>query len=138
SFKTHICSSKDELYNFVSSQRDNWPLVVQELIEGPDSNLYFYSSFLSRGRELFGMSGRKVRASPPGLGRATIIESVEDTGVREAAQRMTAQWQISGPVALEFKKDRNGSYWFIEANVGRTEYCIDLMIQAGFNVPFIE
>lgn len=138
SFKTHVCNSAIELNEFVASEKKNWPLVVQEWIEGPDWNLYFYSCFLARGEDLFGMTGRKLRASPPGLGRATVMESFDDAGVREASSRLIRQWAISGPVSLEFKKDNEGKYWFIEANVGRTEYCIDLVIQCGFNVPLLE
>ena len=31
-----------------------------------------------------------------------------------------------------------GRYWMIEPNVGRTEYCVDLAIQSGINLPWIE
>ena len=138
SFKTHVCSNTKELLDFVRAQSENWPLVVQEWIDGPDSNLYFYTCFLAGGKECFGLAGRKVRASPPGLGRATVIETVSDPGVSEAAQILLGAFDISGPVAMEFKKDNDGKYWFIEANVGRTEYCVDLSIQAGFNIPYVE
>lgn len=138
SFKTHICSNEAELRSFIKIESSNWPLVVQEWIDGPDSNLYFYNCFLVRGQEHFGMAGRKVRASPPGLGRATVTETSEDPGVYEISQQLLKAFPISGPVALEFKKDNQGQYWFIEANVGRTEFCVDLPIQAGFNLPYIE
>lgn len=138
SFKTHICSNKAELLNFAKAESSNWPLVVQEWIDGPDSNLYFYNCFLVHGKEHFGMAGRKVRASPPNLGRATVTETSADPGVCEVSQQLLKAFQISGPVALEFKKDNLGQYWFIEANVGRTEFCVDLPIQAGFNLPYIE
>ena len=84
------------------------------------------------------MTGRKVRASPPGLGRATITETCDDRGVYEASQKLLGAFRISGPVALEFKRDNQGQYWFIEANVGRTEFCVDLPVQAGFNLPHVE
>jgi predicted ATP-grasp superfamily ATP-dependent carboligase len=138
SFKTHIAPDERHLRSFVSKERENWPLVVQEWIDGPDSSLYFYSCFLDHGTELFGMTGRKVRASPPGLGRATVIQSLDDDGVRLASSRLIKALPVSGPASLEFKKDAAGRYWFIEANVGRTEFCIDLPIQAGFNVPHME
>lgn len=138
SFKTHIVGSADELKEFVRTEKGNLPLVVQEWIEGADSCLYFYSCFLDKGRIVLGMTGRKIRASPPGIGRATIIESFEDDGVQAAAMKLIELWGISGPAALEFKKGLNGTYWFIEANVGRTEYCIDLLIQCGLNVPYFD
>lgn len=138
SFKAHIATDADHFRQFVSTERANWPLVVQEWIDGPDSNLYFYSCFLDKGREIYGIAGRKVRASPPGLGRATVIQTLEDAGVTSAAKQLLAAFKISGPASLEFKKDADGNYWFIEANVGRTEFCIDVAVQAGFNVPYME
>ena len=138
SFKTHICSDAGELRGFLEDQRDNWPLVVQEWIDGPDNSLYAYTCYVQDGAEVFGMSSRKVRASPPGLGRATVIETCDDTKVREESKKLLKVLDLSGPIATEFKRDLNGEYWFIEANVGRTEYCVDLAIQAGFNIPLLE
>src|SRR5262249_54862033 len=56
----------------------------------------------------------------------------------EAAAAFLQQLDLSGPVAVEFKRDAAGRFWFIEPNVGRTEYCVDLAIQAGFDLPVLE
>ena len=138
SFKACLIRTEAEMRAFVRRETVNLPLVTQEWIDGPDSSLYFYSCIVDKGNELYGLTGRKVRASPPGLGRATVIQTFEDEGVREAARTFLRNLNISGPASMEFKRDSEGRYWFIEANVGRTEFCIDLMIQAGFNVPFME
>ncbi len=53
-------------------------------------------------------------------------------------RKLIPAFDVSGPVALEFKKGPDGEFWFIEANVGRTEFCVDLAIQAGFNIPLLE
>lgn len=137
-FKTHRCETLDELYAFAGPRLDGGPLIAQEWIEGPDRSLYFYSCFSDRGAEYFGFTGRKVRTSPPEVGIATVIETEVEAGVREAARKLLPVLGLSGPVAMEFKKDALGRYWFIEANVGRTEYCVDLAIQAGFNLPDVE
>lgn len=138
SFKTQICRGKGELVSFLKKERNNWPLVVQEWIDGPDDCLFAYTCLMDQGKEVFGMSSRKVRASPPGLGRATVIQTFDDAGVQDESRKLLRILNISGPVATEFKKDRNGQYWFIEANVGRTEYCVDLAVQAGFDIPVLE
>lgn len=138
SFKTHICNDPAELVNFLEHQRANWPLVVQEWIDGPDDSLYAHTCFVHDGAEVFGLSSRKVRASPPGLGRATVIETFQDSKVHQESRKLIEVFGVSGPISTEFKRDRNGKYWFIEANVGRTEYCVDLAIEAGFNLPLLE
>lgn len=138
SFKTCLCDNQDDLISFVHTERDNWPLVVQEWVDGGDDSLFSYTTFLHHGDEVVSMASRKVRASPPGLGRATVVESVEDIGVESASKKLLEQLQVSGPIAMEFKKDSKGNYWFIEANVGRTEYCVDLAIQSGLDLPLLE
>lgn len=138
SFKTHVCRDAAALSAFVTAEQSNLPLVVQEWIEGPDNTLFSYTCLMEEGRELYGMAARKVRASPPGLGRATVVETDDDAGVRDASRKLIEVLNISGPLAMEFKRGPDGTYWFIEANVGRTEFCVDLAIQAGFNVPYLE
>lgn len=138
SFKTHRCDTSRELISFVQSRASDWPLIAQEWVEGGDSSLYFYTCFSINGDEYFGFSGRKVRASPPGVGIATVLETFDEPGVRDAAQKLLPELKVSGPIAMEFKKDSEGNFRFIEANVGRMEFCVDLAIQAGFNLPYVE
>jgi hypothetical protein len=138
SFKTYRCETEEEFRRFVRAQIDSWPLIAQEWIEGSDSSLYFYTCFSDSGREYYGFTGRKVRSSPPGMGIATVIETADEPGIRVAALKLLPVLDLTGPVAMEFKKDHAGNYRFIEANVGRTEFCVDLAIQAGFNLPYIE
>ena len=138
SFKTHVCRDAEALKKFVEAEQANLPLVVQEWIEGPDDSLFSYTCLMDHGRELHGMAARKVRASPPGLGRATVVETDDDPGVCEASRKLIQVLDITGPLAMEFKRGPDGTYWFIEANVGRTEFCVDLAIAAGFNLPYLE
>lgn len=72
------------------------------------------------------------------MGIATVLETVDNKQVREAPLRLLPIPEVSGPVAMEFKRDSQGRYRFIEANVGRTEHCVDLAVQAGFNLPYLE
>jgi len=138
-FKARRCATPDEFRRFVEgADRAAFPLVAQQWIGGPDTALYFYSCFAERGNDYFGLCGKKVRSSPPGVGIATVIETTRSDDVRDAARRLLRAFDISGPVAMEFKRDDEGVFWFIEANVGRTEYCVDLSICAGFNLPYVE
>lgn len=138
-FKAKKCPTGDELRDFVDSAPPAvFPLVAQQWIEGADSDLWFYSCLADRGQDVAGLSGRKVRSSPPGLGIATVLETADSAELRDTARLLLREFGISGPVAMEFKRDATGILWFIEANVGRTEYCVDLSICAGLNLPYLE
>jgi predicted ATP-grasp superfamily ATP-dependent carboligase len=62
----------------------------------------------------------------------------DNTEVLEMGRKFLAGLKLTGPVAIEFKRDAQGQYWLIEPNVGRTEYCVDLLIQSGLNLPLLE
>ena len=137
-FKTHLCHTEAEFLRFAQQQRDVWPLVAQEWIEGGDQALYFYMCFAEQGREVSGFTGRKVRASPPAMGIATILETHADDDVLHEGRQILATLGATGPVAMEFKRSPSGRLCFIEANIGRTEYCVDLAIQSGLDLPLME
>ncbi len=84
------------------------------------------------------LTSRKLAASPPGLGQGTIFTTERNAEIEDLTRQFLKGLDLSGPVALEFKRDNRGQYWMIEPNVGRTEYCVDLAIQSGINLPWIE
>lgn len=137
-FKALIVGSLDELRALTRLHQSELPFIAQELIDGDEGSLYACTTFLDHGRELCMFTSRKLAASPPGLGQGTIFTSEPNPEIEELTRRFVHGLDLSGPVALEFKRDRVGKYWMIEPNVGRTEYCVDLAIQAGVNLPWIE
>lgn len=137
-FKTFIATDHGELRRFVEGRAEQLPFVAQEYIEGGDEKLVFCTMFLDRGREVANMTGRKLRSFPAGRGRGTVIETNSDARVLDAARRYFAGLPLSGPVSIEFKMDAQGELWMIEPNVGRTEFCVDAIIQSGLNLPYME
>lgn len=138
SFKAIRVATVDELFKYCELFHGDLPFVVQEWVEGPEPSLYACTSFLDRGRPAFLFTSRKLAAIPEGLGQGTVFETVDAPEVREIAAKFMASLDISGPVAVEFKRDAAGRFWLIEPNVGRTEYCVDLAIQSGYDLPYIE
>ena len=122
----------------VSEYSYDLPFVVQEWIDGPEPSLYSCTTYLDHGSPLYLFISRKIAAQPPGLGQGTVFETHADRQTEEIAARFLRQLDLSGPVAVEFKRDAAGRFWVIEPNVGRTEYCVDLAVQSGFNLPYIE
>lgn len=138
SFKAIRIGDLSELRRYVSQYAGDLPFVVQEWIEGPEPSLYSCTTLLDRGAPLFMFTSRKIAASPPGIGQGTVFETIDNVEIQEISARFLSQMDLSGPVAVEFKRDPDGRFWLIEPNVGRTEYCVDVAIQSGFNLPYIE
>lgn len=138
SFKTHVAHSLPEVDAFVRQKTHDLPILCQEYIEGGDEALYFGELLLDRGKSLFGMTGRKVLSHPPGQGQATVAETFEDAEVLKLTEQFFAGSGLSGPAALELKRDPQGRFWVIEPTIGRTEFLVELCIAAGFNQPWME
>jgi D-aspartate ligase len=138
SFKAIRVATMAELQRCVADYGADLPFVVQEWIEGPEPSLYSCTSYLVRGEPLYLFTSRKIAASPPGVGQGTVFETVDAPEVGEISAKFVRTLDLTGPVAVEFKRDAAGRFWLIEPNVGRTEYCVDLAIQSGFNLPYME
>jgi predicted ATP-grasp superfamily ATP-dependent carboligase len=138
SFKALVVESLPALQGIVTKFGLDLPFVVQEWIEGGEGSLFACTAYLDRGRIIGMFTSRKLAAMPPGTGQGTIFASTDDETIRRFTRRFLADLDLSGPVAVEFKRDSDGHYWLIEPNVGRTEYCVDLAIQSGFDLPRIE
>jgi len=138
SFKARKLTTVNQLYDLVKEFPDFLPFLVQECVEGEDDQLQFCTFFMDRGRPIADITGRKQRSCPKGLGRGTILELYEDDQVRQHALRFLEGLPLCGPIAVEFKRDAVGKLWLIEPTVGRTEYCVDLTIQGGLNLPYME
>ena len=138
SFKTHLAHSLSDVDAFVLKKAHDLPILCQEYIEGGDDALYFGELLLDDGRSLFGMTGRKVLSHPPGQGQATVAETFDDAEVLRLTEQFFAGTGLSGPAALELKRDPQGCFWVIEPTIGRTEFLVELCIAAGFNQPWME
>lgn len=93
-------------------------ILVQELIPGPDSNLYTFGSYLDRNSELKGsFFGRKLLQSPAGFGTGFVVETAEPSIIEEYSLRLLQSVKYCGVSECEFKLDeRDGELKFIEVN----------------------
>jgi D-aspartate ligase len=138
SFKTLLVANEIEMAGALDRYADSLPFIAQQWIGGPDTSLYFYSGFWRDGVEIACYTGYKRRSLPPCMGQGVVMEGGHFPEVLELGRKVAASLAIDGPIAVEFKRDDAGNYWMIEPNIGRTEYCIDLLIQSGINIPLIE
>jgi predicted ATP-grasp superfamily ATP-dependent carboligase len=114
-------------------------LVVQEWIDGPDSNIYF--SLFYRGRDpdrLTIFSGRKIVCNPPKIGSTALcVAAPEAANVLEALTRACIELSsYRGLGSIEFKFDSNHQrFVIIEPTVGRTDWQEEIATLNGVNLP---
>ena len=93
-------------------------LVVQEVIEGPDTAKLCYISCYSRtGERLGSCVVRQLRTDPIYFGSASVVEPVNDPEADAISDRFLRSIGYSGICELELKRDtRDGQVKLIEAN----------------------
>lgn len=93
-------------------------VLIQELIPGPDSNLYTFGCYLNRDSELKGsFYGRKVLQYPVGFGTGFVVKSEAPSEVRELSIRLLQSLRYCGIAECEFKFDeRDRQMKLIEVN----------------------
>mgnify|MGYP003945581205 CR=1 FL=1 len=114
-------------------------VVVQEWIEGPDSNIYFCLQYLDqRGQVVGSFTGHKIRSWPPQVGGTA--SCVAAPKVHEELSAMTTQlFQAAGVIgmaSMEYKRDvRSCEFRMVEPTVGRTDYQEEVATLNGVNLP---
>jgi len=96
-------------------------LIVQEWIEGPDSNLYSCNCYFNAQFEpVVTFVARKLRQWPPVTGESSLGEECRDDIVLNETLRLFRAAHLHGLGYVEIKRSiRSGKYYLIEPNVGR-------------------
>lgn len=114
-------------------------LIVQEWIDGPDTEIVFtLFSCDGAGRILGLFPGRKLLCFPPGIGSTAICVPAPE--IAEELCKPTLQFikqtGYRGLGSLEFKRDpRDGRLLIIEPTVGRTDWQEEVATLCGVNLP---
>jgi predicted ATP-grasp superfamily ATP-dependent carboligase len=119
------------------AERSGVPLVIQEIIPGPDSLLHFSHVYLDgESRVVQGWTGHKVRQLPIHFGTSTLAETVDDDEVMDLTLRLLRPQAYHGYASVEFKRDpRDNRLRVMEVTVARTWYPHLLGLAAGVNIP---
>jgi predicted ATP-grasp superfamily ATP-dependent carboligase len=116
-------------------------LIVQEWIDGPETEIFFSLFSCDRDGRLLGLfHGRKLVCSPPMIGTTAVCVAAP-----EAAAALTTQTHIfiervgyRGLGSLEFKRDsKTGEFVIIEPTVGRTDWQEEIATLCGINLPLL-
>ena len=117
--KIAIAQSEADLIGVYQRAAEINPLVIlQEIIEGPDTDKRVYlSCYDAGGRRIANAMFRELRCEPLGFGPATVTEPVEDPAVDELCDRFLRSIGYVGLCEIEMKQDtRDGRFKLIEAN----------------------
>jgi len=112
-------------------------LVVQEWINGPDSNIFF-SLFHQGDDQLAIFSGRKLIVHPPGIGSTAFCVAAADEAaeIESLTRRFIALTQYRGLGGLELKFDSvHRRFVVVEPTVGRTDWQEEIATLSGVNIP---
>jgi D-aspartate ligase len=114
-------------------------IIVQEWIDGPDSDLLFTLFACDGSGRLLGMfHGRKLVVDPPAVGTTAICCAAPEMAEELLAptQNFIAQVSYRGLGSLEFKRDRQRNRLaIIEPTVGRTDWQSEIATLCGVNLP---
>jgi D-aspartate ligase len=111
-------SAADLLDIYAHAAPINSRVILQEIIEGPDSAKRVYlSCYDADGRRIANALFRELRCSPLGFGPATITEPIDDGEVDEICDGFLRRIGFVGLCEIEMKQDsRDGRFKLIEAN----------------------
>ena len=137
--KLATAASPDELrarYNSVAAYTPE--LVVQEMIEGPDTaKLVYLSCYSQTGKRIGSCVVRELRTGPILFGSASIVEPVNDPETDALSDHFLQAIGYSGICELEVKRDtRDGTIKLIEANP-RYSGTADAAPYAGVDIGWI-
>ncbi|MDN7025477.1 hypothetical protein FGU65_11340 [Methanoculleus sp. FWC-SCC1] len=117
---------------------DNVPLILQELIIGPITNLYTITSYSNSNADIVAYStGYKIRQYPPDAGTIISGRVKNDPEVYDLGVKLIKALRYYGIANTEFKKDeRDQIFKLVEINPrpGMWNYSVYM---SGINLPYI-
>ena len=115
-------------------------IIMQEWIEGDDSDVYFCLQYRGPSGTLpISFVGRKICQWPPKIGGTASCVPAPDA-FDELVKLTNAYFEAVGFVGLcsmEYKRDtRDQRFYMVEPTVGRTDYQEEIATLNGVNIPF--
>jgi D-aspartate ligase len=114
-------------------------LVIQEWIEGPDSDLYFCLQYRGAdGNTVCSFTGRKLGIWPPDVGLTASCTAAPEAQpiLQPLTEAIFRRLSFVGMGSIEYKKDaRTGQFLIIEPTVGRINGQEEVATLHGANIP---
>lgn len=119
--------------------KNNIKLVIQEIIEGPDTNHFKYCAYYSKdGKSLCEFTLQKIRQNPIHFGVGSVVKSIRYEDLIAAGRKLFQSIGYVGIGSAEFKLDKkDGLLKLIEINPRYWQQNY-LSTACGMNFPFID
>ena len=117
--KAVFCRDISELLDCGRKLSENLTeLIIQEVIEGDEDNIYVVAAYFDRYSTPHGIFvGQKIRQYPVGFGTTTLIRTADVSGLAERSVNFLQKVGYQGLVDVEYKYDRStDSFYIIEIN----------------------
>lgn len=117
--KAVIAENKNELIEkFMMLSVIEPRMVIQDLIKGPDENLYYVVSYVDKRGDVRGnFVGQKLRTYPAHYGRGSYVRSVLNESAVKIANQIVKRLNYHGNIGVELKLDViDQQYKLIEIN----------------------
>ena len=139
--KAWLAANRDSLlvcYDQASRAVHPKDLLIQEMVPGGGESQFSYAALCNEGSSLASIVARRARQFPMDFGQfSTYVETVEDPGIVEPAERLLAVTGFTGLVELEFKRDlRDGQFKLLDINP-RVWGWHTLCRRAGVDFPYL-
>lgn len=98
-------------------------LVIQEWIPGPDSNIFFCLTYITKNGDILdSVCGQKIHQYPVLFGNTSSAIIIENSFLEKETHRILKEAETYGFCSVEFKQhDITGEYYVIEPTVGRMD-----------------
>ena len=126
---------REKVSNIVSK---NVPVILQEVIEGPDTNHFKYCSYTSLSGEILAeFTLQKIRQNPVHFGVGAVVESIHKPELIQIGRKLFSGIGFTGIGSAEFKYDnRDGRLKLIEINPRYWQQNY-LSTACGMNFPYL-
>ncbi len=89
-------------------------IVIQEFVEGPCENSYYFVGYRERsGMILLSFLGRKIHTLPDQLGSETLLQSIYYPELLDLGNEILEKLDYVGPIGIDFKYDRQKSIFIV-------------------------
>lgn len=144
------CYSREELLDYYGKVLRVSPKpLLQELVEGDDSQLYSVNLYYDRDCTLKGFyAAHKHRTYPIHAGQGCLVETVKDDSIMEISREVARKLRINGLCNIQYKKDPRGVMKIMELHVrnsvwsylgkasGMNLYYMAYLDQLGYEYPY--
>ncbi|MBK7260301.1 MAG: ATP-grasp domain-containing protein [Ignavibacteriae bacterium] len=137
--KAILVESEDELMVMYRKVVQIHPdVVVQEYVDGDDLDLYSVNMYLNAAGEcLASFIGHKLRVYPIHAGVGSLVETVKDEEIQNAAASAVRKLGLRGHVNIQFKRDRRNRALKIMEMHTRNSLWAYLATGGGLNITAV-